>query len=459
MKNGMQPGTHNPPMRSASAPIPLSFQQEWLWHYLLKHPTRNLIMTFSVRLTGELRVDVLQKSIETVVHRHESLRTRIVLGVDGQLAQRVDAPREFRLDPLVFDGSSENRGDEPAARAFVEKFFDTRLDMSTGPLLEVRLLRLSPRSHVLAIAVHHIVCDAFSMALFFKELWCLYGCYLLGRPSPLDEASLQYADYAAWQRATDQDWRKDHEPYWTQRLEGAARIRLPPDPGLSHVRPHSPAALQITFDRRLSVALRALAEREKVALSTLILTIYVALISSWCGQRDFVIGFNVTGRHRPEHANVIGYFPHVLFLRMELTGRESFSELLKLVTQEFLAAWAHLDFSRIVAKAPELNHGTFFQWLSWRSSELAGTEIPSEWRENNIPLMIEPFSVNRALPDDVRLDGDIILNFQETAAGIQGGGYYRADLFSSDTMQRLAREFLAVAERALREPRSRAVTL
>lgn len=457
MNNSRQTGAQGLPLRSSLARIPLSLQQEWLWNHLRRHPTRNLILTFSVRLIGELRVDVLQKSFETVVHRHESLRTRIVL-VDGQLAQMVDASREFRLDPLGVDGSSENQNDEHAARDFVEKFFASWVDMSVGPVLEARLLRLSPRSHVLAIAIHHIVSDAFSMALFFKELWCLYGSYLLGRPSPLDEVPLQYADYAIWQRSTAHDWHENHEAYWTKRLEGAERIRLPPDAGLNNVRPGSPALLQIAFDWRLSVALRALAEREKVAPPTLILAIYAALISSWCKQKNFVIGFNVTGRHRPEHANVMGYFPQILFLRIELTGNETFSELFKLVTQELLAAWTHLDFARIATKTPELYHGTFFQWLSWRPGELAGTETPSEWREGNIPLAIEAFSVKRSLPHDAQLDGDILLNFQDTDSGISASGFYRADLFSSETMQRFARELQVVAERAVRSPRARAVT-
>jgi hypothetical protein len=411
-------------------------------------------MTYSVRLTGELTVDVLQKSLETIVHRHESLRTRIVLA-DGQLAQVIDPQQELRLDPVGFDGNSESR--EHAAHDLLEKFFAGRVDMSAGPALQVKLLKLSPHSHVLAAAIHHIFSDAFSMALFFKELWCLYGNYLLGRPSSLGGASFQYTDYAIWQRSTSQDWDANHGPYWTKRLDGAQRIRLPPDTGLSNVRPRSPAALQIQFDWRLSVALRALAEREKISPSTLILAIYAALISGWCKQRDFVIGFNVTGRHRPEHANIMGYFPQILLLRIVLTGSETFSELFKLVTRELIVAWEHLDFARIVTKAPELYHGTFFQWLSWRPSELAGTETPAEWQAN-VPLTIEPFSVKTTLPDDIQMDGDIVLHFQDTDVGIAASGHYRADLFLPETMERFARELQVVAERAVRNPRARAIT-
>lgn len=456
MKINGQPAAQNLLSRSTLAQTPISFQQEWLWYHLQKHPTRNLIMTFSVRLIGELRVDILQQSFATVVRRHESLRTRIVL-VEGLPVQMVDAPYEVSLEPLAFDGNSENQPEEQAARDFVEKFFAIRLDMSNGPVLNVKLLKLSPRAHILAVAIHHIITDAFSMALFFKELWTLYGSYLLGRASPLDEAPCQYADYAIWQRATSQEWHANHQAYWTKRLEGASRIRLPRDIGLNDVRPHSPAGLHIAFDRRLSVAMRVLAERERVAPSTLVLAIYAALISSWCKQNDFVIGFNMSGRHRPEHANVIGFFPQVLYLRIELTGSETFSELFKVVTQELLAAWTHLDYARMIAKIPQLNDGTFFQWLPWSPSELAGTETPSAWRENNIPLAVEPFSVRRALPSDVRMDGDIVLNFQDTTSGISGIGYYRADLFSAETMQRFAQKFQAVAERAVRNPRAPAV--
>jgi Condensation domain len=456
MKNSRQSEVHDPASRPTAGHLPLSFQQEWLWHYLSKHSTRNLILTFAVKLIGELRVDVLEQSFESIMKRHASLRTRIVL-VDGQPAQIVDAPREFRLDPVTLANGAEGQDTEHAACDFVEKFFATWLDMSAGPTLQVRLLRLSARSHVLAIAIHHIVSDAFSMVLFFKELWSLYVSHLQGQPASL-EAPFQYADYAIWQRDTSQDWHENHEAYWTKRLEGASRVRLPPDAGLTNVRPRTPAPLHIAFDRRLSVALNVLAEREKVALPTLILAIYAACISSWCKQRDFVIGFNVSGRHRPEHANAMGYFPQILFLRIELTGSESFSDLFRIVTQEFLAAWTHLDFARIVAKAPELYHGTFLQWLPWRQTERAGTEAPAEWRERNIPLALEPFSVKRALPDDVQMDGDILLHLLETPEGICAVGYYRADLFSPETMERFARELRVAAERAVRGPRTRAVT-
>lgn len=456
MKDSRQSEVQNAASRSTSERIPLSFQQEWLWHYLRKHTTRNLIMTFTVKLIGELRVDVLQKSLETVVQRHASLRTRIAL-VAGEPAQMIDAPGEFRLVPVAFDGGNGSQDNEQAGRDFVEKFFADWLDISVGPILQVRLLRLSQRSHILAIAIHHIVSDGISMVLFFSELWNLYGSYLLGRPSSL-EAPFQYADYAIWQRDTSQDWHENHEAYWTRRLEGASRIHLPPDTDLTNVRPRKPAPMHIALDRRLSTALRILAERERVALPMLMLAIYAALISSWCKQSDFVIGFNVTGRHRPEHANAIGYFPQILFLRIQLTGSESFSELLKIVTQEFLTASAHLDFARIVAKVPEFYYGTFLQWLPWRHSEFAGVETPSEWREHNIPLTIEPFRLKRGLPDDIQMDGDILLHFQEMTEGISATGFYRADLFSPETMQRFARELRVVAERAVRAPHACAVT-
>src|SRR5262249_51155846 len=154
----------------------------------------------------------------TILRRHESLRSRIVL-IDNTPNQQVDAPQECRLEPIPIGSAGD-------AHEYLSAFFSSYLDLSTGPLIETRLLRVSEDEHILAVAIHHVVTDAMSIAILFRELRTLYHRYISGRPATLDPVRMQYPEYATSQRNEERQWIETHAPYWKTRLHGADRPRF-----------------------------------------------------------------------------------------------------------------------------------------------------------------------------------------------------------------------------------------
>jgi hypothetical protein len=194
-----------PKARSA----PLTVQQEWLWGMVQQYRTWNFCLyTFALRLSGPLNVELLRKSLETLVRRHGALRTRIV-SVDGQARQQIDEVLEYHLEVVSFRNNSQSQN-EVSARSYIDDLFTRRIDRGDGHLFEVRLLKLADRVHVLALAIHHIISDAFSLSLMFRELWLLYAELSQGHRCSLTGSPPQYADYASWQRKGDCDWRETH---------------------------------------------------------------------------------------------------------------------------------------------------------------------------------------------------------------------------------------------------------
>jgi hypothetical protein len=414
---------------------PLTFQQEVYWDFFCSNdPTWNHFISFALRLRGMLDVDVLSKAMSALTARHESLRTRIC-PVAGTLMQEIDEPDKDKLQVLNLSADGGTDIDEPTRR-YVERLFRKRVDPGVDPTFEAHLLILPYDEYVLAVGVHHVLSDAMSISLFFRELWVLYGDFLRGRPSSLPEVPMQYSDYASWQHRTRARWLQEHGGYWKARLAGTSRLRLPIDNGSRNIRPFSASPLHIKFGETLSSALHDLARSEKTSLALVLLAVYSAVSSFWCKQRDFVIPFNVTGRCKAEHVNVMGLFFHSLPLRVELNGTETFIELLQRISREFFTAHQHTDSGTLMREVPHLYEGTILQYLSLQPEEVSGISSPPEGENGNLSLIIEPFHVEQnVLPETFHLQSDIRLGYQDTAQGIHVYVVYRADLFTENTMQ------------------------
>jgi len=428
---------------------PLTFQQEWLWGLLQRYTNWSCILPFALRLHGALNIDCLRRSLEEILRRHGALRTRIVT-VDGVPMQQVGEPGEYRLEVTSFADESRAEADRKVHLA-VDTFFTTRIDLSVGPMFDAKLLKCADQNYVLIISIHHIITDGFSCNIMFRELWILYAGFLKGKSVSLAPLVEQYADCAVWQRETHPAWLEAHEAYWKKRLSGASRIRWPVDRDVRGVSASRFELVQIRFGEALSAGVRQLALSSRKPIAMIMLTVYVATVWKWCKQADFIVPFNIAGRNRREHEQVIGYFAHVLFLRMEMTGRETFADLLNQVTREFFRAGLHQDQGRMVAQAPGMLQGTFFQWLPWQPDELAGVPTSALLSQLDGSITVEPFplTANTAgLPDVI----DISLMLYDSKEGICATGNCRADLFTANTTQRFAQDLRESLEQFLRNP-------
>jgi non-ribosomal peptide synthetase component F len=178
------------------------------------------------------------------------------------------------------------------------------------------------------------------------------------------------------------------------------------------------------------------------------LSVYVAVLWRWCGQRDFILPFNIAGR-QSDHKSVVGYFSHIVYLRIELTGQETFSQVLSLVSNEFFRALAHQDFGRRAAEQPDLLSGVFCQWVTWHAGEAPnGPAVPLELEVERLPLNEFGQGLSILPPGVV----DVDLTFFDTAQGIYAQGVYRADRFTPGTMDRLMSDLRSATEYFVANP-------
>jgi hypothetical protein len=420
----------------------------------------SFVVSMAQRIHGQLNVDVLRRSLQEVVRRHESLRTRIVLR-DGVPVQEISSAMKRSLGTIELAlGSRLER--EQAAQQAVEAIFGEKVNVEEDPLFQTYLLEISDGDHVLAIRFHHIITDGTSVEIVLRELWALYRDFASGQLSSLPEVRVQYSDYALWQRKTlGESWRQETGRYWRAKLSKGRHLDFPAcDKSSGEIESGSAAPLHLSLDEALSASLRELAHAQKIPLSVLVLAICTAVLSRWCEQREIEFVTLATGRDLPRFAAVTGYLAHALHLNMALSGGETFIDLLRAVTKEFLTAWEHGIAPERVPEARDTRQQrpVVFQWLSWGSSLFS--EIHHVCPEDcNTRLTVEPFPVRKLAGFHGRTPAALLLNFFDTEHGICGAGHYSSDMFKPDSMTKFLINFRRFAESIVRSPEASVETL
>jgi hypothetical protein len=374
IENNMREGAGLPFVPMSPAPraeddrLPLSFAQQRLWFLDQLDPGTALYnVPVAVRLLGPLNRDALELSFAEMIRRHESLRTTFVAH-DEQPLQVISRP-----GPADIEFTDLSHVDEAEREAEITRVTEAEaqrpFDLATGPLLRLHLLRISEVEHVLTVTMHHIVSDGWSMGVFIKEVATLYEAYSQGRPSPLPELPLQYADYAAWQREyLKGNVLEQQLSYWRGQLAGAPVLKLPVDTSLSLTQNSQGANVAITLDGKLLKQLKDLSRQEGVTLFITLLAAYQLLLARYTNQTDVSVGTPVAGRNRVETEGLIGFFLNTLVMRTKWDGDPTFRELLALVREVALGAYTHQDipFEKLVEELqPErdLSHSPFFRVL------------------------------------------------------------------------------------------------
>ena len=436
-----------PPLRPrpAGAAVPLTPLQEFGWKYYEGGKTSLRVARTVLRIQGPLNVRVLTDCLDYLVHRHESLRTRII-AINGAPVQCVDAPKELSLDVTDLTRLVPPRI-EAAAQRMVEEFVTEKVDLAVGPLFSAKLIKLSACEHVLVLALDHIISDTVSNWILTKEMWELYGQATRGLPLALSSLPVQFADYVYWQFQIHEPWWKEHEPYWIRRLSGARPAEIFPEKNTTGADIATSTDRDIHLGRELSVQLRAIARRNQTEVALVICTVYVALISRWCRQHDLTIRFLISGRSRPELENMIGFVADFLHLRIAINQADSFPDVLKKMMLEFRSAYDHQDFGYV----PKLIPG----W-SW--------DLPQDHR---LGFFWMPGSGMRAFPDrDIHNNLSICpYPYRETWSGVTFVPYfydapggigcmliYNPSGFSSPTVERFARNLRYFAREFVEHP-------
>ncbi|HST61990.1 MAG TPA: amino acid adenylation domain-containing protein, partial [Longimicrobium sp.] len=306
-------------------------------------------------------------------------------------------------------------------------------DLAAGPLLRSTLVRLGPDEHALLFTLHHVVSDAWSMDVLVRDVSELYAAFAEGRDPVLPALPLQYADYAAWQRAWLQGGVLEAQlGYWTARLAGAPPLLEIPTDRPRTLSPDDRAGIvRVDVPEAASRALRALARREGATLFMTLMAAWQLLLSRYAGQDDVVVGTPVANRGRMETEGLIGFFVNTLALRTDLSGDPTVRELLARVREGMLQAQAHQDlpFDRLVEELGverALGRSPLFQAVfSYQNTETG------ELRMGDVRV-----DALAATSGDAKFD--LTLALGERDGAITGAISYRAALFDAGTVERMA---------------------
>ena len=442
--------------REARAELPLSFAQQRLWFLDQLAPgSAAYNLSGRLRLEGRLDASSLEASLNEIVRRHEVLRTVFVTR-DGEPVQIILPDLRLPL-PLIDLTSLPSTERETAIRQLCDEEVLRPFDLSTGPLVRARLLRLAklPREeHVLLLSMHHIVSDGWSMGLLIREVAALYEAYAVGAESPLKELSLQYGDYAVWQREWLQGEVLDQQlSYWREQLRGASPVlQLPLDKQRPATSSFHSETLSCNLSKKISEELEALSRGEGVTLFMSLLAAFQLLLWRYSGQEDIAVGTPVANRTRVETEGLIGFFVNTLVLRTDVSGNLTFRELVQRVKETALGAYAHQDvpFEKLVEElAPERNLS--FTPLFQVMFALENAPLP-EVEAHGLKMRPEALAGDTA-------KFDLALGIVETPEGLVADWQYRTELFEAATIERMASHFQMLLEGIVADPDARIADL
>ncbi|MFJ6016569.1 condensation domain-containing protein, partial [Streptomyces sp. NPDC092952] len=414
-------------------PLPLSFAQQRLWFLdRLTPDSAEYLVPTVLRVRGALDVPALGAALSGLVARHEVLRTAFPADEGGAPRQAIGDPWpvEVTVHDLRDEPDAETRAGEVLRREATRPF-----DLETGRLLRADAVRLAEDDHFLLLTIHHIVSDGWSSGILARELRELYAAAVAGREASLPELSLQYADFAAWQREQlSGDFLERQLAYWRDRLAHVAPLELPTD----HQRPTEPSGSGdvVTFSVPSEVveALRVVARGQGASLFMVLLAVFQIVLARYCRQDDIAVGTPVAGRNRAETEELIGFFVNTLVLRTDLSGDPTFVELLGRVKETALGAYDHQDlpFERLVEElAPDrdLSRNPLFQTMF--VLQAPGSADGQEWELAG--TRTEPVEIERGVAKF-----DLTLTAVESAEGLRAVLEYRTDLFDRVSVERLA---------------------
>ena len=443
-------GVRVPPLLPAGrvGALQLSFAQQRIWFLHQMDPGSSAYnIPLPLRLQGDLRPAVLALALGEVAQRHEVLRTRFV-ALDGRPIQEIE-PRAATVVRQIDLQALPAVVREREVRRLLREEARRPFDLSSPPLLRLSLVRLETRDWRALLVLHHIVADGWSLGVLMREVAAAYEAFATGRPSPLPELPVQYADFALWQRSwLAGEVLEEGLAYWRAQAAGSPALDLPTDRPRPPVLTSRGESLSITFPEEVSRGLAALVQSAGATLFMGLLAAFQALLYRYTAQARFNVGTPIAGRNQIETEGLIGCFVNTLVLRCDLRGELTFRDLLTQAREVTLAAYAHQEvpFEKLVEElAPErdLARPPLFQvMLALQNAPLGAFALPG--------LALSPLAT---ASEAAKFELSLLV--AESPTGISGRLEYRADLFDSPTIRRLCEHLGALLGGLVETPERR----
>jgi amino acid adenylation domain-containing protein len=432
--------------RESSGPMPLSYAQHRLWYLDQFNPQPAAYnVTKALFLEGALDGEALQKALDSLVMRHEILRTTYH-HEDASPMQTVQEPRPVEL--RCFDWRDSGTGPrDPKVRRLLEDEARRAFDLTCDLMMRAAWVRLAARQHVVLLTFHHIAADAWSLGIVLGELEEFYKTHSTGGEPALPPLPIQYADYAAWERQRHSNGAIEQDiEYWKAKLAGApAVLELPTDRPRPAERAMRGAIEQRTLPEGLCAELKKVAAGEGATFFVALLAAFETLMYRYSGQSDFCIGSPITGRTKKEAEGLVGFFLNTLVFRADFSRQAGFREIIRRVQEEALEAFAHQEtpFERLVET------------------------LHPQRRASHTPLFQVMFILQDAQTHRLNLSGvaarvcevdlgaarfDLNLTAQDTGEGLHCCLEYDTDLFDRETAERMLGHFEMLLRSAVAEP-------
>ncbi|MEN5078952.1 amino acid adenylation domain-containing protein [Serratia marcescens] len=363
------------------AALPLSFAQQRLWFLTqLEGLSETYHIPLALSLRGELDLPAWRQSLDALYARHEALRSRFVT-VEGQPQAHI-LPADAL--PLTVHDLRGRQDAQSQARQLAQRLTEAPFDLTQGPLVRAALIRLADEEHLFLLTCHHIISDGWSTGILLRELGALYGALRRGDADPLPPLTLQYADYAAWQRRYLTPERLAAQAqYWRETLSDApALLTLPTDRPRPTVQSFSGGEVPIAIDAELTQALRQFSRQHGGTLFMTVLAAWSLVLARMAGQQELVIGTPEANRGRLETESLVGFFVSTLALRIDLRDDPDLPTLIARIRHTVLAARENRDLPfeqvvELVNPPRHLGYTPLFQvMLAWQDGSVRDISLP-----------------------------------------------------------------------------------
>lgn len=445
------------PDDDAEPVFPLSHGQRGLW--IMQQMDRDsAVQNISLPLRFRSRIDlpVFREVLQAVLDRHSVLRCTFAVE-RGELVQRVHDNVKVHFE--VVDASTWS---EEKLQARLSEEAHRPFDLEQGPPFRAYLFTRGPEDHIFLGTLHHIVGDFWSLVVGLDEIRIMYAAAMAGKGAALPPMPASYRDFVRWQAnmLAGPEGAK-LQAYWQRQLADAPTVlELPTDRPRPARSAHRGDQVFCRIDADLTRRLKALAAREEVTLFTLLLGTFQVLLSRYSGQKDFLVGTPVTGRSRPEFANVIGYFMNLIPLRVDLTGNPQTRAFIRQSWQTILDAIAHQDypFPLLIEKMTvprQTGQSPLVQVLfALERSHLTGQR--GAWRQllsqQDASRVVDGLRLQNCNVEQHTCQYDLEMVLEEGDNSVEGIVRFDADLFDKDTVDRLVGHFRNLLESMLAHP-------
>ena len=427
--------------------VEASFSQQGLWVFNQFYPESSAYnLQIGLRLTGMLDRQTLKRSLQEIVDRHEVFRTYFSLD-EAQLFQLVVPEHAIQL-PFTDLSSLPANGREAEAYQLAHLETQIGFDLAKAPLFRFALIRLAPDCHILNCVMSHIICDGWSLGLLIKELSTLYRAFSAGEASPLKPLSIQYGDYARWQRELMESGALQSQiDYWGNKLSGA-----PPLLTLTTSRPRpqeqtlagSSQTLPLSHD--LVRELKSVASKYRATIFMVALSAFECVLSRYCSREDILIGVPIACRDRSETEDLVGLFVNTVVMRSDLSGNPRFCDLLSQVRTAALEAFGNADlpFAKLVEELKPPRSPSYNPVFQVMFAVIKSAVQPDLFT----PLKVSPYIV---VQGDSRFDltMNLIEGFDaQWLAQLE----YNTSLFDHEPMTALMADYISTLHAIAKEP-------